>query len=246
MLHVHLDGPAHVIGVFLDECLELPYLEVGAVDLILGVGLEVHDDLGADLGLVEGGDGIAVRAGALPLGALFLAEFPRAHSDLVGHHEGGIEAHAELAYDGQILAAGLLAVHLALELVGAGLGDNAEVVLAFGHGHADAVVAHGEGARILVGDDLDGVVAALIGHAVVREGQIAELVNGVGRVGDDLTQEDLLVGVDGVDHQVEQTLALGLELLFTHNVWFASCILPRSPGRRRPPRDARIAVTLVL
>ena len=35
-------------------------------------------------------------------------------------------------------------------------------------------------------------------------------------VGDDLPQEDLLVGVDGVDHQVHQTLGFRFELLLCH------------------------------
>ena len=39
----------------------------------------------------------------------------------------------------------------------------------------------------------------------------AQLVAGVGGVRDQLAQEDLLVAVQGVDHQVQQLLDFGLE-----------------------------------
>jgi hypothetical protein len=39
----------------------------------------------------------------------------------------------------------------------------------------------------------------------------AQLVQGVGRIGDQLAQEDLLVAVQGVDHQLEQFPDFGLE-----------------------------------
>ncbi len=39
----------------------------------------------------------------------------------------------------------------------------------------------------------------------------AQLVAGVGGVGNQFAQEDLLVAVQGVDHQVQQLLDLGLE-----------------------------------
>ena len=39
----------------------------------------------------------------------------------------------------------------------------------------------------------------------------AQLVGGVGGVRDQLAQEDLLVAVQGVDHEVQQLLHLGLE-----------------------------------
>ena len=90
--------------------------------------------------------------------------------------------------------------------------DGAEVLLELLGGHADAVVADGERARVFVDGDLDLEVAACDGVVLVLEGRHVQLVEGVGGVRDQLSQEDLLVGVDGVDHHVEQFLALGFEL----------------------------------
>ena len=53
-------------------------------------------------------------------------------------------------------------------------------------------------------------------HAVIGEALVAELVAGVAGVGDDLPQENFLMGVDGVDHQVQQPLGLRLKLFLCH------------------------------
>ena len=55
-------------------------------------------------------------------------------------------------------------------------------------------------------------VGAVQPHLIVGEGLVGQLVHRVAGVGDQLPQEDLLVGVDGVDHQIQQPLGLGLEL----------------------------------
>ena len=157
VLDVHLDGPAHIVGVFLHQGLQLPDLQIGAVDLLLGVGLDVHDHVGAGIFPLTGGDGVAVSAAALPLHALVAAVFAADDGDLVRHHEGGVEAHAELADDGDVLP-GLFLVHFVLELERAALGDDAQVVFGLLHGHADAVIPDGDGARFLVDDDVDLVI----------------------------------------------------------------------------------------
>ncbi|MNI94270.1 hypothetical protein D3C73_1523450 [compost metagenome] len=43
------------------------------------------------------------------------------------------------------------------------------------------------------------------------QGFEAQLVGGVGGIGDQLAEEDLLVGVQRVDHQLQQLLDFGLE-----------------------------------
>ena len=134
------------------------------------------------------------------------------HRHLVGHHEGGVEAHAELPDD----VRGALLLHALLELQRAALGDGAQVLLQLLGAHAHAVVRHRQRAPLLVRGDGDAHIPPLELSRVVRQRQVGQLVDGVAGVGDDLPQENLLVGVDGVDHQVHQTLGLRLELLFCH------------------------------
>ena len=121
---------------------------------------------------------------------------------MVGDHKRGIKAHAELTDD--IRVPGLLGVKLLTEMERAAVGNYAEILLQLLAAHTDAVIADGEGALLGVGRDGDGEVAAAETDALVRQAAVAELVDGVGRVGQKLTQEDLLVGIDGVNHQLQQ------------------------------------------
>ena len=121
------------------------------------------------------------------------------------------------------------------QLAGARLGDRADVVDQLLAAHADAVVMDAEGARRRIGVEADHQL--LVGADPRRLGQRLETqpVEGVGGVGDQLAEEDLLVGVEGVDHQAEQLPGLGLEaeglgLGFVHGhrvllvlIWGAEC-----------------------
>lgn len=73
-------------------------------------------------------------------------------------------------------------------------------------------VLDGERLLLLVrGDgDLEGRRALL--HRLAHHLEVAQLLHGVGRVGDELPEEDLLIGVDGVGHDVQQLPRLRLEL----------------------------------
>ena len=124
---------------------------------------------------------------------------------MAGNHKGRVEAHAKLADDVDIGA--LLLGVLGLKLLGAGMGDGAQIALELLGGHANAVIRDGNGAGVFIKGDANGQVALVDLDALK-----VELVDGVARVRDKLAQEDFLIGVDGVDHEVEQFFALGLKL----------------------------------
>ena len=111
---------------------------------------QVQRDLGAARGPVHHLDGELAAAVGFPAHALvgLLAGTARQHRYLVGHDEGGIEAHAELADQVRVLL--LVAGKLGEEFARAGLGDGAEVGDHFVAAHADAVVGDGQRARFLV------------------------------------------------------------------------------------------------
>ena len=95
------------------------------------------------------------------------------------------------------------------ESAGAGAGDGAEVLDQVVVGHADAVVGDGDGLRR--DGDVDLQLVAFGEEFGVGEGQVAELVAGVGGVGDELAQEDLPVRVQGMGDDIEEAGDLGLE-----------------------------------
>src|SRR5262249_39812143 len=77
--------------------------------------------------------------------------------------------------------------------------------------HADAVVGNGDRARGLVEADLDLQFVVVAVQRIVVDGFEAQLVGRVGSVRNQLAQEDLLVRIQGVDHQLQQLFDFGLE-----------------------------------
>lgn len=79
-------------------------------------------------------------------------------------------------------------------------------------GHTNTGVPDGQGLGLLIGDDIDAKILARVKLGGIGQRLIADLVEGIRSIGDQLSQEDLLVGVDGVDNQREKLRDLSLEL----------------------------------
>ncbi len=85
--------------------------------------------------------------------------------------------------------------------------------------------------RVLVASssvEVDARVEGEVLKALVGEGEVAELVERVGRVGDELAEEDFRVRVEGVDDELEELRDFGLEFLFGHGLLIVST---GAPGR---------------
>ena len=205
-LLLHHDRLDDVVGVLAHDRAQLPARE--QVFLAL---LEVQHDLGAAAGLPDHLDGEFSGAVRFPAHGLIRRQpgAARRHRHPVGDDEGGIEADAELADQVRVLL--LVARELGEELARAGLRDRAEVRDDLLAAHADAVVGHRQGLGILVEGDADPEVGIALEQPRVVQRLETQLVAGVGGVGHQLAQEDLPVGVQGVDHQVQELLDLGLE-----------------------------------
>ena len=155
-------------------------------------------------------DGVALKTVGFPHMGDILAVGAADDLHMASDHKSRVEAHAKLADDVDIRT--LLLGVLGLKLLGAGMGDGAQIALELLGGHANAVIRDRDGAGILVERDADGKVTLVELNARVLQALKVELVDGVARVRDKLAQEDFLIGVDGVDHEVEQFFALGLKL----------------------------------
>ena len=135
----------------------------------------------------------------------------RCDLDLVGDHEHRIEAHAELADEILREAFRLLRAELVEKGARAGIGDRAQRRDELALVHADAIVGHGEQALLLVEGDGDERRAGLLGERRVGERLMAQLLAGVGGVGDELAQEDVALGIDGMRHELQQPRHIGGE-----------------------------------
>ena len=135
-------------------------------------------------------------------------------------HEGGVKTDAELADDVDVV----LLLVLSLEGKRAGACDGAEVALELLSGHAAAMILDDEAAVRFVEGQLDGERIARDTRFAFLHRVIVEFIGGIRCIRDQLTQENLLVRINRVDHQVKQTLGLCLELFLCHN-YIHLCVL---------------------
>jgi len=188
LLTVELDRETDELGMLLDEVLKAALLEV--LGLIL---LHVKNDLGTALDfavsfLVILGDGERTTSGGLP-DVLFVIDISGDDGHLVGNQVGRVETDTELANHRNITAL----VHGLHESLGARFGDRSEVVHQVGLGHTNTGVLDGQGVVGLIRKDLNVEVWLRLDLLWVRDGLVADLVQSIGRVGDQLAKKHLLV-----------------------------------------------------
>ena len=209
---LHLDGIAHIVTVLFDDGHNAVFIEEVLVIVGIGAVLDVQDDVGTGGFLLSGGQLVAVSTAGLPLPGFVRTVCLGDDGDLVSDHEGGVEAHAELTDDVDVLVLVVL-----LEVQRTGVGDGAQVLLQLFFGHADAVIGDSQQAIVLIAGEQDAEIALVHAHGRIGQAFIIKFVDGIRSVGDQLTQEDLLVGVDGVDHHVHQLFAFSLKFFLRHN-----------------------------
>ena len=78
------------------------------------------------------------------------------------------------------------------------LGDGTKVVHHVSLGHANATVPDAEDLIIFVRSYADEEVLLGFKNGGVSERSVANLVKGIGTIGDDFTEENLFVGVEGI------------------------------------------------
>mmetsp|Transcript_76811 Transcript_76811/g.222990 ORF Transcript_76811/g.222990 Transcript_76811/m.222990 type:complete len:357 (+) Transcript_76811:1210-2280(+) len=205
---VHIDGEVDVGRELLSSFFHRVHLrELG------GIILQGEDNLGAPGHVGNLGD--CVRAGAVRGPQVALVTLRRVASlrvdlDFVRDDESGVEADAELADDlARVRVAPLQEVQRPALCDGAEMGD--ELVVR----HAHPCVLDRESALRLVDAQLDLQWQALIAHMVQLRCALheAQLLASIGGVGDELADEDLLVGVERLRYDVQQFLRLSLELV---------------------------------
>lgn len=205
---VQVDRVADEHGVLLDQLLKAVSLQV-----LLLVLLEVKYDLGTAQELVT-----EVVARALlnleratgcraPLEAAVVVVLGD-NLDLLGDKVRGVEPDTKLTNEGDI---GALGDHLH-ELLRARLGDRAEAVDQVGLRHADTSVTDDKNVVLLAWDDVNLEVLLLSKNAGARERGEVKLIESVGSIRDELTEEDLLRRVERVDDEIHQLRNLSLEL----------------------------------
>ena len=214
LFHIHTDGVADIVGIFFDDGAQTVLIQILVIVVLFGIILDVQGNHGTVAVLFTGLNGIPLHTGGVPAPGFVAAIGTAHHGDIVADHKGGVEAHAELADNIDIL---LLFV-LLLEVQRTALGDDAQIVVQLVFGHTHAVIGDSQGTLVLVGFNGDGEIIPVQTGIAIFQGAVIKLVNGVAGVGDQLAEKDFLMGIDGIDHHIQQAFGFCLKLLHFHRI----------------------------
>ena len=146
VLHVHFYGVTDIVGVFSDQRLDFIWGQKFVVIFLLGVVLYLQNDLRSVAVLSRFLNGVALYTLACPHIGGVLAVCSGDHRNALCDHKRGIEAHAELTDNIDVLRAFVLV----FKCKRAALGNSAEIVFQLIFCHAYAVIRNSQFARVLV------------------------------------------------------------------------------------------------
>jgi hypothetical protein len=189
--------------------------------------LEMQRNRGARLRPFIGCDGVSSVTAALPFPGVLLARPAGDESDLVGNHEPRIKTHTELPDQFRRHFRFLRLLQCLRKFPRATFGNGADEPNEFLAAHANPIVAHAKGSRGLVGLNANFGILSEPGQSGVGQGFEPKLVEGVGSIRDKLPQEDVFVGINRMDHQIQQLARLGLKFV----LFYCRFCHGETPGR---------------
>ncbi len=93
------------------------------------------------------------------------------------------------------------------------MGDGAEIGDQFFMGHADAAVGDGDGLFLVIDRDVDLQRGIGIEDLLLQQFLVPEFFQGIGRIGNQLPQKDLPLGVERMDDDIQQLIDFRLKFL---------------------------------
>jgi hypothetical protein len=193
--------------VFLDEILDTLLLEELEV-----IALHVENDLGTSgksltLGILSHGE--STSSGGLPSPLMLIIIRLRDNGNPIGNKISRIETDTKLSNHGDISTA-RKSLHKGLST---GLGDSTKIVDQLLLGHTDTGIPESKGIVGLIGNNPDSEVGLNVQLSTLRVGNglVPDLIEGIGSIRNQLSKENLLVRIEGVDDQTHQLLDISLK-----------------------------------
>ena len=214
---LHQDRQRDVIGILANDLAQFPAGEQFILTLA-----QVQRHVGAAPSLFDRLDRKFTLPRRLPFDCLISRQPGTERNDryFVGNDVGGIKADAELA--NQVRIFGLIARQRCEKFARAGFGDGAQMFDGFLARESDPVIRDSNRTRRLVEGYVDFQIGIIAQQRRFVQRRKTQFVAGVGSVGNQFAQENFLVAVQRMDHQVEQLLDLSLEakrlLILAHAV----------------------------
>ena len=183
----HIDFNRHERAVLFQHRAHRPHAREFLVLVV-----QIQDDARALLGAAAVLDLVGHAVLARPAHSLraVLAAL-RVNDDLLRHHERAVEAQTEMTDDAALVA--LLRLVLLQKFLRAGKRDLTDILLDFVRRHADAVVRHGQRARVLVAYHVHAV--RLARRLLAARDQHFVFCNRIAAVGHDLPQKNIFIGI---------------------------------------------------
>ena len=122
----------------------------------------------------------------------------------VAYHKGRVKTKAKVTDDTVVLVISLVFFH---KFQRSGKGNLANIAIQLLGGHADSVVGYGKGLGALIQNDLNaiGLIAVII---LTKRSKPLELGDGIGGIGDDLAEKNILFGIKPFFDDGEDMLGL--------------------------------------
>ena len=202
---VHGDRVADVVGILLDQALEGHLIGVVFFAAVaVEVTVQMEDDRRPVLRFLAFFEGVFAASRRFPLISLRFAGLTGDDRNRIGDHEGRIEADAELADEVLIRIAAVLGfLQLFKEGFRPRLGNGAEVIHQILLVHTKSVIGNGQGMAVGIGRQVDFKARVPFEEIAVSEGLIMELIDRIGGVRNEFPQENLVICINRVDHQVQ-------------------------------------------
>ena len=225
MLEVHLDGVAHIIAVLLDEAFQRVVFRKVAFGIITEEFLAQRNrDARAALVTVTFFNAVGTVTRGFPTRTFLFACLAGFDDHFFGNHECRVETNTELTDEFLVgiafaaLAGFLGFFELFHKCLGAGLGNGTDIFNHFLTAHADTIIANGQGMIFLIRFEEDFVAVVTFQNVTVGQAGKMHLVNRIGCVGDKLPQENLVIRVNGMNHEVQQLFGFRLKFMgfFSH------------------------------
>ena len=103
-----------------------------------------------------------------------------------------------------------LALMASMKVLGTRFGDRPKIVHQLVLCHPNAGILNRDGRIGLVRNDLDEEIRLGLDLFRIGDGLVPDLVEGIGRIRNQLAEKDFLIGVEGVDDQAHQLLDVGI------------------------------------
>ena len=216
-LKIHLDWIAHIIRILLYQILEIPGISKVFLRLIpIEFLAESNSDGSTAAFLLAVLQSIRTVTSGFPANCLAGACLAGSDGHLLCHHEGRVEAYAELANHflvSQLRIVLLCLLQLLKKGLGAGLGNSTDILYYLVLGHANTVIGNSQGMAFLVRHQENLIVLVALQNIPILQGLKMQLVNSIRRIGNQLTEKNLVIGINAVNHQIQQLFSLCLKFM---------------------------------